>query len=183
VDLSTDEVHPRAPWVQECSKAGGGGGQGGSGCSLSGLSEQLLRTGTGEHRASESKDVDEHGMVKVPVASDQMVQEQSLEAAWKKYYEDNDSPEEGCAWNQEEEEVTVRIPVLAGTAAKAIKVKFSRLTVSCMVASEPILEGKLGGPIDVDESTWTLADGVLELTLTKVDNDRYKNYWGSLLID
>ena len=68
----------------------------------------------------------------------------------------------------------------AGCKAKAVKVQFQRCSICVEVAGESILEGKLGGPIDVEESVWTLSNGVLEITLAKVDNDKYQCKWADL---
>ena len=87
------------------------------------------------------------------------------------------APAEPYAWTQTEEEVEIRVPVPAGTKAKGCKVKFDMASMSVSVAGEALLDGKLGGPVDVDESTWTISDGMLELTLAKLDNNKYQRKW------
>ena len=68
----------------------------------------------------------------------------------------------------------------AGCKAKAVKVQFRPSSIFVEVAGETILKGELGGPIDVEESVWTLSNNVLEITLVKVDNDKYQCEWGNL---
>ena len=85
---------------------------------------------------------------------------------------------EGYTWSQAGEEVEVRVPVPAGTKAKALKVKFSNCALSVAVGADMVLDGKLSGSIDVDECTWTVADDVLEITLTRHDSAS----WGALFL-
>lgn len=95
--------------------------------------------------------------------------------------EEEVTPSQGYSWTQQEDAVEITIPVAKGTKAKAVKVGFGTAKLTVVVAGEEIIAGKLAGPVDVDECTWTVADNVLEITLAKVDNDKYQRQWGSLL--
>ena len=88
------------------------------------------------------------------------------------------------------DEVTARVPVGTNMRAKDLRVEFRRqaLCVSRRSGGEPLLDGTLWQPVLCDECSWTIADGVLEITLAKdtrrAENERVgpsSEWWGGLL--
>lgn len=84
-------------------------------------------------------------------------------------------------WDQEVDEVTVRIDLPEGTKAGQVKVKFGNTDV-CVKRSvagkvEVLLEGTLLKRVKGPEGVWSIADGKLHLTMQKVIS---KVHWLSL---
>jgi hypothetical protein len=65
---------------------------------------------------------------------------------------------DGYTWSQNEEEVELRFPVASGTKAKYVKVNFGRTTLKVVVAGQTLVNGTLGGTVEVDDSTFTIED-------------------------
>jgi len=79
--------------------------------------------------------------------------------------------EDKYSWTQTPEEVTVTINLpdksLHGRDIEVV-MKMQHLRVALKSKpDEPFVDGKLSKAIDVDDSTWTLVDGVVEVTLAK----------------
>mmetsp|Transcript_45696 Transcript_45696/g.116158 ORF Transcript_45696/g.116158 Transcript_45696/m.116158 type:complete len:114 (+) Transcript_45696:3-344(+) len=66
-------------------------------------------------------------------------------------------------WQQKGEEVQVRIPADPPLAKKDVAVKFKRASLQVTVCGEAVIDGALAGPVEVDECTWCLAPGGVEL--------------------
>ena len=102
----------------------------------------------------------------------------------------NGGATDAYAWGQTVDEVTARVPVGTNMRAKDLRVEFRRqaLCVSRRSGGEPLLDGTLWQPVLCDECSWTIADGVLEITLAKdtrrAENERVgpsSEWWGGLL--
>ncbi|OQS04689.1 nuclear migration protein nudC, partial [Thraustotheca clavata] len=61
-------------------------------------------------------------------------------------------------WTQSLQDLTVSIPIPKGTKSKDLNVKFtqSTLCVKMKGKDEPVVEGKFGGKIKVEDSLWSL---------------------------
>lgn len=72
-------------------------------------------------------------------------------------------------WRQTEEEVeiTFKKDGLVKGDKKSVKVVFARERLKVEAKGEVLIDCKLSAPTDVDENTWTLHDGELQVTLTK----------------
>jgi hypothetical protein len=75
-------------------------------------------------------------------------------------------------WRQEAEDVEITATLPAGTVRKDIKVNVQALSLKVQVKGDLFFGGKLGGPVEADESTWTLGtdpDGSphIQITLPK----------------
>jgi hypothetical protein len=64
----------------------------------------------------------------------------------------------GYTWDQTEDEVEIRIVVDAIVKAKDVSIKFARSSLTVKIAGDVVVEGVTGGPVTVDESTYTLQD-------------------------
>lgn len=84
-------------------------------------------------------------------------------------------------WRQadDEVEITFKMEGLQKSDAKLVKATFGRSKIKVEAKGTVLLDGQLGGTVDPDECTWTLSDGVLQVTLTKGNNEP----WNSLLKD
>eukprot|EP00667_Euglena_gracilis_P021280 EG_transcript_23260 len=81
-------------------------------------------------------------------------------------------------WMQDKEEVTVKVPIPAGTKAKDVAVTFHRTTLQAGLKGQPpLVAGDLTYPVTVDECAWSLVDGALQLTLWKAR----PVYWAKVL--
>jgi hypothetical protein len=71
-------------------------------------------------------------------------------------------------WSQTDEEVELKFSVAAGTKAKYCKVTFGRESLKVAVAGQTLVNGKTGGRVAVEDSTYTIQDesGKRELTIT-----------------
>jgi hypothetical protein len=70
----------------------------------------------------------------------------------------NSSGVSDCTWSQTEDEVEVKFAVASGTKPKYVKVNFAMNSLKVTVAGQTLLNGKTGGAVNVDESTYTLQD-------------------------
>lgn len=79
-------------------------------------------------------------------------------------------------WKQagDEVEITFKRDSLTKGDKKAVKVLFKREKIKVEVKGEVLLDGPLSGPVDTDECTWTLLDGVLQVNLTKASEDNWQ---------
>ena len=80
----------------------------------------------------------------------------------------------GYQWEQTKEEVEIKFKVASGTKAKYCKVVFGVSTLKVTVAGQTICNGKTGGNMVTDESTFTIQDEgkgrELCITLAKKDS-------------
>jgi len=84
-------------------------------------------------------------------------------------------------WQQKGEEVHVRIPKTdAPLTKKDIKVTFKRASLQVVVCGETVIDGKLGGTVEVDECTWVIAPDKTELQVMLTKQDESAE-WASLL--
>lgn len=65
---------------------------------------------------------------------------------------------DGYTWSQNNEEVELRFPVSSGTKAKYVKVNFGRSKLKVVVAGQTLLNGSLGGTVQVDDTIFTIED-------------------------
>jgi hypothetical protein len=75
-------------------------------------------------------------------------------------------------WTQTLKEVTVSYAVPEGTRGRSVAVEFTPNTLKAgLVGQEPFTEGKLHGPIHVDNSTWSLdpESNLLTIEMSKVE--------------
>merc|ERR1719220_3372141 len=72
-------------------------------------------------------------------------------------------------WQQKGEEIHVRLPQEMAITKKDVDVKFKRSALNVKVKGEALIDGTLGGTVEVDECTWCIApDGLeLQVMLTK----------------
>lgn len=83
------------------------------------------------------------------------------------------------SWKQSEDEVEVTFKKegLQKGDKKYVKVAFGRKRLRVEVKEEVIIDSTLAGNTTADECTWTLSDGVLQVTLAKAD----EGSWPELL--
>lgn len=81
-------------------------------------------------------------------------------------------------WRQcgDEVEITFKKEGLVKGDKQQVKVTFSRQNLKVVVKGDVVFDAKLCEPTQPDESTWTLSDGVLQVTLSKAQ----PNSWPSL---
>merc|ERR1719183_419300 len=84
-------------------------------------------------------------------------------------------------WQQKGEEIQVRFPLDQPATKKDISVKFKSSSLSVSVRGESLLDGNLGGKVEVDDCTWCLtpAKDELQVMLTKVAGKT--DAWPSLM--
>lgn len=78
-------------------------------------------------------------------------------------------------WCQKEDEVEVTFKkegLLKGDK-KLVKVVFKRQQLKVEAKGEVLIDSALFGPTNPDESTWTLSDGVLQVTLSKANEESW----------
>lgn len=81
-------------------------------------------------------------------------------------------------WTQTENEVTITVPLPAGTGAKQVACVIHSTKVTAGVKGQPpIIDGNLSKPCGADDSYWQLENGNCEITLVKSEKkvwwDRY----------
>uniref|UniRef100_A0A7S4R0N7 CS domain-containing protein n=1 Tax=Alexandrium monilatum TaxID=311494 RepID=A0A7S4R0N7_9DINO len=88
---------------------------------------------------------------------------------------------EKYTWRQtdEEVEVTFKKEGLQKGDKKLVKVAFARQRLKVEVKGEVLIDSALFSQTNTDESTWTLSDGILQVSLAKTDSDN----WMDLLKD
>ena len=97
--------------------------------------------------------------------------------------------EDKYSWTQTPEDVTVTIDLGDKSVhGRDIEVVFKPKHLRVALRSkpdEPFVDGELTKTISVDDSTWTLSDGVIEVTLAKgVDScgDEEGKWWPSAIV-
>lgn|SRR3989338_7976196 len=72
------------------------------------------------------------------------------------------------SWDQEVDSLSVKFNAFAEPVrAREIKVEFEPFTIKVRVQDKVVVDGKLGGRIDTEQSVWSLCDGILEIELAK----------------
>jgi hypothetical protein len=83
------------------------------------------------------------------------------------------------SWTQTLQEVTVLVPVPAGTKGRMCDVTITKSKLKVGLKGQPpILEGELSEAIKPDDSLWNIADNTVELSLTKYDG---MHWWSRVL--
>eukprot|EP01038_Epipyxis_sp_PR26KG_P015417 gene15417-20799_t len=83
-------------------------------------------------------------------------------------------------WTQTLSEVTVNVPVPAGTKTKMLDVKISNTSLSVGLKGQaPLVSGTFHKRIIVDDSIWTLEDGDVSLVLQK---DNKMEWWKCVVV-
>eukprot|EP00440_Ansanella_granifera_P065397 gb/GFBE01070928.1/.p1 GENE.gb/GFBE01070928.1/~~gb/GFBE01070928.1/.p1 ORF type:complete len:305 (+),score=84.59 gb/GFBE01070928.1/:1-915(+) len=79
------------------------------------------------------------------------------------------------SWKQSEDEVEVTLKKegLQKGDKKLVKVVFSRQRLKVEVKGEVVIDSALAGTTNADECTWTLSDGVVQLTLAKANEETW----------
>eukprot|EP00931_Biecheleriopsis_adriatica_P069176 TRINITY_DN43051_c0_g1_i1.p1 TRINITY_DN43051_c0_g1~~TRINITY_DN43051_c0_g1_i1.p1 ORF type:complete len:305 (+),score=75.64 TRINITY_DN43051_c0_g1_i1:91-1005(+) len=79
------------------------------------------------------------------------------------------------SWKQTEDEVEVTFKKegLQKGDKKLVKVVFSRQRLKVEVKGEVIIDSELAASTNTDENTWTLSDGVLQVTLSKASEETW----------
>ncbi|CAE7231290.1 Tnni3k [Symbiodinium natans] len=79
------------------------------------------------------------------------------------------------SWKQSEDEVEVTFKKdgLQKGDKKFVKVAFGRKRLKVSVKDQVIIDSALAGNTTADECTWTLSDGILQVTLAKADGDTW----------
>uniref|UniRef100_A0A7S1PKZ4 CS domain-containing protein n=1 Tax=Alexandrium catenella TaxID=2925 RepID=A0A7S1PKZ4_ALECA len=82
-------------------------------------------------------------------------------------------------WQQKGEEIQVRFPAEPPLTKKDVAVTFKRAALLVKVRGEALIDGALASTVEVDECTWCLAPGGVELQvmLTK----QREGEWPALL--
>mmetsp|Transcript_109021 Transcript_109021/g.348048 ORF Transcript_109021/g.348048 Transcript_109021/m.348048 type:complete len:121 (-) Transcript_109021:65-427(-) len=82
-------------------------------------------------------------------------------------------------WQQKGEEIQVRFPQDPAITKKDVSVKFKRTHLTVSIKGETVMDGALESTVEVDDCTWCLAPGGVELQvmLTK----QKEADWGSLM--
>merc|ERR1711957_99275 len=86
-----------------------------------------------------------------------------------------DDAEKECekwVWNQKDDGVHTRFKLdPPATSKKDVNVKFKATTLLVEIRGESIIDGKLGGKVEVDDCTWCFspAKDELQVMLTKVE--------------
>merc|ERR1719171_786248 len=86
--------------------------------------------------------------------------------------EEVEKEDEKWTWSQKGEEVHIRFKLdPPATSKKDVDVKFKPTTLLVKVRGEAVLDGKLGGKVEVDDCTWCFspAKDELQVMLTKVE--------------
>lgn len=156
IDFGLADMNSSAPWVETTKRMKAKGSGSGGGSSLSALTSQMNNPA---------------------VVAPGVGQNVELDNAEK-------SAESGLyRWKQESDEVEVTGPVPAGTVRKDLKVDTQALSVRVYVKGELLFGGKTFGPIDADDSTWTLGSDDkgphIQLTLSKAREMK----WDSVFTD
>ena len=88
----------------------------------------------------------------------------------------------GFTWSQTKADVEVCVPLPAGTAASQLAVHLKRTSLRvALKGGQALLEvAQLNAAINADESTWTLEDGAVVLTLEKA---RQGGIWRMLAVE
>jgi hypothetical protein len=88
---------------------------------------------------------------------------------------------ERYVWTQQLSELAVNIPMPAGTKAKMLIVDITNrhLRVSIKGQATPLIDGEFHKRVIVDDSTWTLEDGELVLSLQK---ENKMEWWKCVLV-
>lgn len=83
------------------------------------------------------------------------------------------------SWKQgdDEVEVTFKKEGLQKGDKKEVKVTFGRQKLKVVVKGETLFDGELFAATNADEATWTLSDGILQVTMCKAENST----WSELL--
>jgi len=84
-------------------------------------------------------------------------------------------------WQQKGEEIQIRIVCDPPAAKKDVSVKFKSSSISASVHGESILEGTLGGKVEVDECTWCLNADKTELQIMLTQVAEKTDAWPSLM--
>jgi len=94
--------------------------------------------------------------------------------------EGKEKDENGYSWSQQGDEVQVTFKLEKSATKKDVKVAFKPKTLAVTVSGESLLSGSLGGEVDAEECTWTLANGgsELQVMLTKKNE---KDSWKGLI--
>merc|ERR1719162_2268713 len=97
--------------------------------------------------------------------------------------EDNDEKAGGekWFWQQKGEEIQIRIPCDPPVTKKDVSVKFKSSSLSVSVRGESIIDGNLGGKVEVDECTWCLSVDKTELQVMLTQVAGKTDAWRSLL--
>eukprot|EP00299_Pterocystis_sp_00344_P013280 c6492_g1_i1.p1 GENE.c6492_g1_i1~~c6492_g1_i1.p1 ORF type:complete len:188 (-),score=51.30 c6492_g1_i1:49-612(-) len=93
---------------------------------------------------------------------------------------DNGDVLEKYRWTQRLPDLTVSVPVPAGTKSKMVEVVFGNQKLKVGLKGQPpIIDGELSGPIISSECAWTIEDGCLiSLELTKLHK---QGWWKNLM--
>lgn len=93
----------------------------------------------------------------------------------------DDGPPKGetaqYAWRQQGEdvEITFKKEGLQAGDKKLVKVVFGRQKLKVEAKGEVLIDSALAGQVEVDDCTWTLSDGVLQVTMAKANEETWSN--------
>ena len=133
MDFTPEDLLPNADWIKIAQTPGGGGGQsGGAAPSLSGSLKQLNSAGGGGAGSA----ADQAGVTIEELPDD----------------------DQAYLWEQNDEEVEIRFKLPAGVKGKDVAVKFGRTSLKVTVSGEQKVDAPTGGPVILDDSTYTLQD-------------------------
>lgn len=87
--------------------------------------------------------------------------------------------EGGYSWSQQGDEIQITFKLEKSATKKDVKVGFKPKALTVTVSGSSLLNGSLGGEVDVEECTWTLAGGGSELQVMLTKKDA-KDIWKAL---
>merc|ERR1712232_681327 len=83
-------------------------------------------------------------------------------------------------WQQKGEEIQIRIVCDPPATKKDVSVKFKSSSLSASVHGVSIIEGTLGGKVEVDECTWCLSADKSELQIMLTQVGGKTDAWSAL---
>ncbi len=130
VDFTVEDANPRSEWCDVARQPGGGGG--GGHAASGGGGPRSLSSLMNQNAAAIGGCGESNGF--------------------------REGKADGYTWSQNDEEVELRFPVASGTKAKYVKINFGKTKLKVVVAGQTLLNGTLGGTVEVDDSTFTIED-------------------------
>eukprot|EP00927_Polykrikos_kofoidii_P066603 TRINITY_DN6216_c1_g2_i1.p1 TRINITY_DN6216_c1_g2~~TRINITY_DN6216_c1_g2_i1.p1 ORF type:complete len:557 (+),score=129.53 TRINITY_DN6216_c1_g2_i1:175-1671(+) len=93
---------------------------------------------------------------------------------------EDERTEDGYTWSQKGEEVQLTFKLGRTAQKRDIQVNFKTDALKVTAHGTPLLDGALGGKVEVEESTWCIASGGSELQVMLTKRDA-KDHWKGLL--
>eukprot|EP00927_Polykrikos_kofoidii_P066602 TRINITY_DN6216_c1_g1_i3.p1 TRINITY_DN6216_c1_g1~~TRINITY_DN6216_c1_g1_i3.p1 ORF type:complete len:554 (+),score=142.94 TRINITY_DN6216_c1_g1_i3:155-1663(+) len=88
--------------------------------------------------------------------------------------------EDGYTWSQKGEEVQISFQLARSVQKRDVQVNFKTNSLKVTTHGTPLLDGALGGKVEVEECTWCIASAGSELQVMLTKRDA-KDHWKGLL--